>query len=408
MIAWVREHGARYGADIGQVVVAGSSAGAHLVSTAALTADRRDLQPGFEAVDTSVTAVVALYGYFGTTDAGHGGAAVHDHIDSAVPPFFVVHGDQDTIVLARTRARLGGPASGHLLQPVVYAESPGRSTTSTCSTPSASRPSWTPSSISPTPSPSAPTRPRPRLDRHPALRPSVPHVAHEDLHVDQVVAALEALQSDAELATVRKRLPPDEPAIGVRMGQLFEVAKAHTDLPLPEVDRLLDHPAYEPRLAALCILDFQARRSLDDDDRRDRYDLYLRRHDRITTWDMVDRAAPRVVGRYLVGRPLAPLHDLAGRRIPSAAAPPSPPRSGSPATAPTTDSAESFAIAARLAADPEPVVHNAVGIFLKHAGARDPETLHRFLDEHAASLPRPALRLATEKLSPDDRARYRA
>ena len=59
-----------------------------------------------------------------------------------------------------------------------------------------------------------------------------------------------------------------------------------------------------------------------------------------------------------------------------------------------------------LAADPDPVVHNAVGIFAKHAGTRDPDALHQFLAAHAASMPRPALRLAIEKLDADDRARY--
>ena len=232
-------------------------------------------------------------------------------------------------------------------------------------------------------------------------------MATDDLTAAHLVEALDARRLDVELATLRKRLAPDEPAIGVRMGSLFEVAKAHTDLPLAEVERLLQHAAYEPRMAAMCILDFQARRSLDDDARRDRYDLYLRHHDRLTTWDMVDRSAPRVVGRYLVGRPLDPLVDLAGssdplRRRTAITAPLWFARYG-----PDTDNREAFAVAAVLAADPDPVVHNAVGIFLKHAGQRDRAALHRFLDEHAPSMPRPAVRLATEKLSSAEQGRYR-
>lgn len=34
-------------------------------------------------------------------------------------------------------------------------------------------------------------------------------------------------------------------------------------------------------------------------------------YDRIDTWDMVDRAAPRVVGHYLMDRPHDPLFTLA-------------------------------------------------------------------------------------------------
>jgi acetyl esterase/lipase len=125
VIAWVREHGARYGADVERVVVAGSSAGAHLVSTAALTADRGDLQPGFEDVDTSVTAVVALYGYFGATDVGHGGTPVADHADEGAPPVFVIHGDQDTIVIAEDARAFVARLRAVSAEPVVYAELPG-------------------------------------------------------------------------------------------------------------------------------------------------------------------------------------------------------------------------------------------------------------------------------------------
>ncbi|BCJ68259.1 DNA alkylation repair protein [Polymorphospora rubra] len=218
-----------------------------------------------------------------------------------------------------------------------------------------------------------------------------------------VVAALQAMRSDAELVKVRKRLAPDEDAFGMRMRDLFDVARAHTDLPLDEVDRLLDHPAYEPRMAAMCILDFKARRRLDDAGRERLYARYLARHDRITTWDMVDRAAPRVVGGYLAGRPSGPLHELAVAADPL--------RRRTAVTAPLyfvragtgEDVAEGFAVAGRLAADPEPVVHNAVGIFLKYAGTRDPDVLRRFLDTYAPSMPRPALRLATEKLTPASR-----
>lgn len=167
---------------------------------------------------------------------------------------------------------------------------------------------------------------------------------------------------------------------------------------LDEVSRLLDHPAYESRMAAFCILDFKARKRLDDQRRRDLYDLYLARHDRITAWDMVDRAAPRVVGGYLAGRSLAPLRDLAGSDAPlerrtAITAPLYFVKAGS-----DDDIVGGFAIAAALAADPEPVVHNAVGIFLKHAGTRNPAMLEGFLAEHARLMPRPAVRLATEKL----------
>jgi 3-methyladenine DNA glycosylase AlkD len=223
---------------------------------------------------------------------------------------------------------------------------------------------------------------------------------------ESVVEALVAVRSDEELATVRKRLAPDEPAIGVRMRHLFDIAKANTDLSLGEVDRLLDHEAYEPRLAAFCILDFQARRRLDDGRRGELYELYLRRHDRITTWDMVDRSAPRVVGGYLSGRSKDPLWQLARSSVPL--------RRRTAMTAPLayvfsddeSDRSEALAIAAALADDPDPLVHKPVGIFLGHLGGRDPGAVATFLDTHVAQMSRTAVRLAVRKLDDDLRRRF--
>ena len=223
----------------------------------------------------------------------------------------------------------------------------------------------------------------------------------------EVVADLEGRRTASELATIRKRLAPDEPAIGMRMRDLFDTAKAHEGLPLDEVDRLLDHPAYEPRMAAWCILDFQVRRRLDDDDRRARYDLYLGRHDRITTWDMVDRAAPRVVGGFLAGQDPAPLFELAASSEPlerrtAITAPllytgPSRPTTSPPGSPWPRCSAT----------DPDPVVHNAVGTFLKHAGEQDRAALLAFLDQHAATMPRPGGPPGGgEARRPPDRARF--
>ena len=221
---------------------------------------------------------------------------------------------------------------------------------------------------------------------------------------DAVVAELESERSPDALAAVRTRLAPGDEAFGVRMGTLFAVAKRHTGLPLTEVVRLLDHPAFEPRMAAMCILDFKARRKRPGDHERGTLArTYLGHHDRIMTWDMVDRAAPRVVGLWLVGRDKHVLHDLAGS--------PEPLRRRTAMTAPlgflgTDDLEAGFDLAALLAADPDPLVHKPVGIFLKHASTYDAARVSAFLDEHAGQMRRPAARLAVEKLAPDVRSRW--
>ncbi len=126
VIAWVREHGREYGADPAVLFVAGSSAGGNLASMAALTPNDPAFQPGFERANTSVTAAISLYGYYGR----HGSSAMPSssplgHLRSDAPPFFVAHGEKDTVVLVEDArlfvAQLRNSSSG----PVVYAELPG-------------------------------------------------------------------------------------------------------------------------------------------------------------------------------------------------------------------------------------------------------------------------------------------
>lgn len=187
--------------------------------------------------------------------------------------------------------------------------------------------------------------------------------------------------------------------LGVRMGTLFEIAGRYVDLPLAEVEKLLGMPQYEPRLAAFCMLDFAVRRrGVTADERRARHDLYLERHDAIDSWDMVDRAAPRVIGAWLRDRPRDALFELAAasdplRRRTAMTAPLFYTRPAHPAG--LTDL---YRLAALLLDDPDPLVSKPVGIALKHAGAVDPDGVGRFLAEHGDRVPRPIARAAREKL----------
>jgi acetyl esterase/lipase len=126
-IAWARRHATRFGGDGSRIWVAGSSAGGHLATTAALTPNDPGLQPGFAEDDTTVSGVISLYGFYGSPAAAPGVAASPSAYlrGASPPPAFLAHGDNDTIVLvddARRFARALGEASS---SPVVYAELPG-------------------------------------------------------------------------------------------------------------------------------------------------------------------------------------------------------------------------------------------------------------------------------------------
>ena len=181
---------------------------------------------------------------------------------------------------------------------------------------------------------------------------------------------------------------------GVRMKDLFDTAKAASSLHDDELEALFADESYEARMAAFCILDFQARKRPGDPALRD---AYLRHHDRIDAWDMVDRAAPRGIGATLVGGPYDLLHELASS--------PDPLRRRTAMTAPLwfvkysddSDVDAGFTIAEVLHADADPLVHKPVGIYLAYAGERLPERFDRFMAEHGDAMARPAARLANRK-----------
>ncbi len=217
------------------------------------------------------------------------------------------------------------------------------------------------------------------------------------------VAALRELADPAAVPNTARFFHADANArstgnkvLGVHMGDVFPVAKRFATLTLGDVERLLDSTYYEVRMGAVSIMDFQARaKHITADQRKALFDLYIRRHDRINNWDLVDRAAPHVVGGYLVDKPRLVLYELA--------------RSPNPWERRTAivstyyfiragDVDDTFGIAKLLVGDEHELVQKAVGSWIREAGKKDQPRLIRFLKTHAAEMPRTMLRYAVEKL----------
>lgn len=192
--------------------------------------------------------------------------------------------------------------------------------------------------------------------------------------------------------------------IGVRMGQVFALAKEFIDMPLKEIEKLLDSPIHEARAGAVSIMGQQARSKKTSDDRRkELFDLYVRRHDRVNNWDLVDLGALYVVGIYLVDKPRDILYKLARskniweRRTAIV---------GTGHLIRQGDVADTFKIAELLLKDDEDLIHKATGWMLRTAGGVDRKKLLSFLDKHAATMPRTLLRYAIEKLDKKQREHY--
>jgi acetyl esterase/lipase len=149
-LAWVKANIAEHGGDPDFVVITGGSAGGHLAALAALTPGRAEWQPGFEDADTTVAAAVPFYGVYDFTNRS--GTSRDDtmvllekrvlktrladdrprweqasplcHVGPHAPPFFVLHGINDSLVPVEEARLFASQLRGVSTQAVVHAELP--------------------------------------------------------------------------------------------------------------------------------------------------------------------------------------------------------------------------------------------------------------------------------------------
>jgi hypothetical protein len=225
------------------------------------------------------------------------------------------------------------------------------------------------------------------------------------------VERLEAHRSPEELKKIRRYFKTGEGQygagdvfMGVRMGQVFGLAKEFIDMPPGEIEKLLESPIHEVRAGALSIMGKQASRKKTPESRKkELFDLYMRRHDRVNNWDLVDLGALYLVGVYLFDKPRGILYKLARSKNLWER------RTAIVSTAyfiRQGDLEDTFKIAKILLNDKEDLIHKATGWMLRAAGANDRKKLLSFLDQHAARMPRTLLRYAIEHLDKKQRAHY--
>lgn len=156
-LAWARRMAPSWGADPARIALSGNSAGGHLATLAALSPDVAAWQPGFEADDTRVQALVSWYGIYDLVaavdpsagaDVWHGGlrrlwrllvmkrswsAAADDyrsaspasHFGEHAPPSLLIHGELDTLVPIASARAFAKTCAEALPERVTFIEIPG-------------------------------------------------------------------------------------------------------------------------------------------------------------------------------------------------------------------------------------------------------------------------------------------
>jgi 3-methyladenine DNA glycosylase AlkD len=226
------------------------------------------------------------------------------------------------------------------------------------------------------------------------------------------ITKMKAHQSNDELKKIQKYFKMEkgqygegDKFMGIRMGTLFKLAKASVDMIPAEIEKLLGSNVHEIRAGAVSIMNNQARiKKTPESRRKELFDLYLKRHDRINNWDLVDLGAVHVVGLYLFDKPRTILYKLALSK-----------NMWERRTAIVStgyflkhdDVEDTFTIGELMVNDKEDLINKAVGGWVRHAGrGKHRERLLSFLDKHAPTMPRTALRYAIEHLTKKQKDHY--
>jgi len=236
-------------------------------------------------------------------------------------------------------------------------------------------------------------------------------VLKKELTARNFIEQLKAHQSDAELKNLQRYFKTGEgdyghgdKFMGVKMGTLFALAKEFGEMPIGEIEKLLESPIHEVRAGAVSIMDKASRNKKITKERlKDFFDLYMRRHDRINNWDLCDLGCLYMTGSYLYDKSHNVLYKLARSK-----------NIWERRTAILStcyfirqgDMADTFKIAEILVNDKEDLIHKATGWMLRFAGAKDRKRLVTFLDKYAATMPRTLLRYSIEHFNIKEREHY--
>jgi 3-methyladenine DNA glycosylase AlkD len=196
--------------------------------------------------------------------------------------------------------------------------------------------------------------------------------------------------------------------LGIEVPKLRSVAKAHTTLSLAQIKKLAASKLHEERFVALVILVLQFQKAKVKSEKKRVFDTYLEllKANRVNNWDLVDVTAP-YLGVYLLDyadaeallSKLAKSKNLWAQRA-------SIMFTWAHIRAGRVDVATKQI--ALFLVHPHDLIHKAAGWMLRETGKKNPAVLRKFLEQHAAIMPRVMLRYSIEKLSPTERAKWLA
>jgi 3-methyladenine DNA glycosylase AlkD len=190
--------------------------------------------------------------------------------------------------------------------------------------------------------------------------------------------------------------------MGLNVPAVRTVVREFKESKLEELQKSIESPYHEERLAVLLILVEKFKRA-EDTEKEKVVSFYLQNLKYINNWDLVDLSADKILGAYLEDKNKKILFELSSseslweRRI-------------SVMSTFHFIKTGKFDVALKIISlllnDAHDLIHKASGWMLREIGKRDINTAEKFLKQNCKLMPRTMLRYAIEKFPEAKRISY--
>ena len=188
--------------------------------------------------------------------------------------------------------------------------------------------------------------------------------------------------------------------LGIVVPDIAKVAKKYSDLTKEDIRKLLNSPWHEERFCGWLVVLNNFNKS---DNKDEWYKFTIKNIKQLNNWDLVDKIAPNLIGKYLENKNSKQILEWSSNRSLWIR------RIAILATGPKIKNNEfnlTLKIAKIYLSDSEDLIHKATGWMLREIGKRNEKVLLSFMNKNHKKMPRITVSYALERINKKKKQQY--
>ena len=188
--------------------------------------------------------------------------------------------------------------------------------------------------------------------------------------------------------------------LGIVVPDIAKVAKKYSDITKEDIRKLLNSPWHEERFCGWLVVLNNFNKSSNKDEW---YKFTVKNIKQLNNWDLVDKIAPNLIGKYLENKNSKQILEWSSNRSLWIR------RIAIMATWPKIKNNEfnlTLKIAKIYLSDSEDLIHKATGWMLREIGKRNEKVLLSFMNKNHKKMPRITVSYALERINKKKKQQY--